>query len=191
MGSCSSGGKSGATGAVHTDPEMENFISKYRVRIIGDKLGADNYITKHPEDAEYLRSHKQEIIDYIKSKEIAEKKRIEARKAKIQSIKGLKEIEAAESAWYRYDEQSSQFIYKGGYGKAPEKPSVTMNEMYKKYPRAAAYREAEKWENSSNYTKSAFGREAKEQIINGKSYKTAIAKMKKDWKEYTEKHLWD
>lgn len=72
------------------------------------------------------------------------------------------------------------------------RPEYNLDEMYKKYPVAAAYLKAEKEEYSSNYTFSAIGKKAKDAIIeNPQNYKEIIAKMEKEINDYLEERMWD
>lgn len=171
---------------------IKETVKKYNIRI-KDKtmLACDPIISKNKEAVEFVKRYKTEIIDFIN----AEKERIATekaeRQAKIDAIEGLKEIEAYENAWIKYRADFNKFIENDGIGNCPTKPEITPEELCTKYPRASAYRKAEAYENASNYRKSAIGKEAKEDIINGKPFTEVINDMEKKWKAYCEEHIWD
>ena len=76
----------------------------------------------------------------------------------------------------------------------PSKPSVTPEDieaMRKKYPRAAAYREAEERSLSSHYVQAGAYKKALERIINGEDYEKALADAESEWKAYLAEHVWD
>lgn len=173
--------------------EIAEIIKKYNIRISKDgaQLACDKRIMKDAEAVEFVKSHKAEIIAYIKNEEDAKRRAAEERKAKIAAIEGLEEIRDARAdlaAWH--EEFNASFNDVGGLGVRP-KPEYDFDALNAQYPRAAAYLAAEAFEYAANYAKSAAGKKAKERIINGEDYKQAIADMEAEWKEHCEKHIWD
>ena len=63
--------------------------------------------------------------------------------------------------------------------------NIDIKALKSKYPRAAAYIEAENFASSSNHKKSNLGKNAQNEIRQGKSYKKAIKEMKDEWAKYT------
>lgn len=171
---------------------IRDTVKKYNIRI-KDKtmLACDPIIGKNKEAVEFVKKHKAEIIDFIntETERIATEKA--ERQAKIDAIEGLKEIEECSNAWIKYRADFNSFIANDAIGTCPTKPEITPEELCAKYPRASAYRKAEAYENASNYRKSAIGKEAKEDIINGKPFIEVIDDMEKKWEEYCEEHIWD
>ena len=102
--------------------------------------------------------------------------------AKIEAIEGLKEIENATIIWNNYS-RSLENNFDNEYASSilPTPPKVTVDELKKKYPRAAAYILAESWVISNNYKKADAGRKALERIINGDDYKQVIKDMKDEF----------
>lgn len=172
---------------------MKKIIAKYNIRIGGDgtQLEVEKRIVKNPEDLAFVKSHKQEIIAFIKAEEEAKQRAFEERQAKIKAIDGLEEIRAALAdveAWH--SEFEASFSDVGGLGVRP-KPQYDFDALYAKYPRAAAYLKAESFEYASHYAKSAAGKKAKDRIINGEDHSKVIAEMESEWKAYCDNHLWD
>ena len=171
---------------------IRDTVKKYNIRVKDETmLACDPIIGKNKDAVEFVKKHKAEIIDFInaKTERIAAEKA--ERQAKIDAIEGLKEIEAYENAWIKYRADFNKFIENDAIGTCPTKPNKTMEELYNRYPRAKAYKTAEDYEYASNYRKSAIGKEAKEDIINGKPFTDVIDEMEKKWKEYCEEHIWD
>lgn len=172
---------------------MKDIIKKYRIRISGDgtQLACEKTLAKNPEDMEFVKEHKQEIIAYIKAEAEAQKREYYERKAKIAAIEGLTEIRDARAdiaAWH--DEFNASFNDVGGLGVRP-KPEYDFAALDAKYPRAAAYLKAEAFEYASNYAKSAAGKKAKERIINGEDHDAVIADMENEWHAHCEEHIFD
>ena len=163
---------------------IEEIIKKYNIISLGTQLAMDPKIKNNMDDLTFAKEHKQDIIDFIsqKSKE---------RQAKIDAIEGLKEIEDAVSDLAKWNREfAASFNDVGGLGVRP-KPDYDLEEMNRKYPRAAAYRKAEAYEYASHYYKATLGEQAKEKIINGEDYTAVIADMEQKWHDYTEAHIFD
>jgi hypothetical protein len=69
--------------------------------------------------------------------------------------------------------------------KSPKAPANDIEKECEKYPIAAAYLKAERFESASNYMKSAAGRKAKNKIMQGVDPEQAIADMHKEWGDHT------
>lgn len=141
---------------------------------------------------EEVKERKQEIIEYLTAKREAEKRAIEERQEKINSIPGLKEIENALNDIELWQEEfSKSFDDVGGLGVRP-KPIYDFDELYEKYPIAKAYLDAEKYAIKTNYELSHIGKKALERIIyHQDEYQEAIQDMEADIKAFTDKHMWD
>lgn len=98
------------------------------------------------------------------------------------NVKGYDQLSSAISASRLEYQKQSKSIAAGERLYTAKDTGVAS--LTKKYPRAAAYIEAEGYANASNYIKSAFGREAMTDIRMGKPYKKAISDMKKKWTKY-------
>lgn len=174
--------------------KFENFIKRYGIRIIGENLGAEKHIAKHPEDVAFLKSNKQEIIAYIREKEEASRKAYDEFCTKVEAIEGLKEIKTARYSWYDWCKRFSE-SFDGEYavgGMGIEKPVYTeyvLNALYKKYPRATAYLKAESWKNSTHWFKSKLGEEATHRIAEGEDYSKIITEMETKWAEYRAENI--
>ena len=109
--------------------------------------------------------------------------------AKIEGLKEIRDCENAWANWYREfnrrmeDENLSSFI--------PASPKVKVEDLKKKYPRAAAYLKAEYAWYSNNYEISAIGKRARKRILDGEDYKIVMADMEKENKEFVNRHIWD
>ena len=78
-----------------------------------------------------------------------------------------------------------------GNGRIHSYKEINVTELETQYPVAAAYIRAEGYEMASNYSKSAAGRKAKEEIASGNDYKTAIIKMETEWKATVTENMWN
>lgn len=171
---------------------MKEIIKKYNLKVVDDdKLSAHPSLRKQKDDEDFVKSHKQEIIDFIKAEEAATKKAAEERKAKIDAIQGLKELQAAIYERQKYSYEFSRFIEHDGIGKPPVKPTADIEALKAAYPRAAAYIKADNFTDAAHYAKSSAGRKAKERIINGDDPDIVIADMENEWKSYCDEHIWD
>lgn len=174
--------------------KFDELIKKYNIRIVGENLGADKAIAKHPEDVRLLKENKQAIINHIKSKAEAKKQEYLAYKASVEAIEGLKEIETAMyswSEWNRRFRKSFDGEYAAG-GMEIESPTYTeavIKSLKEKYPRATAFLKAESWSNASHYYKSRLGEDAKHRIAAGEDYKKVISEIETKWEEYRAENI--
>ena len=134
---------------------------------------------------------KPEIIEILTNDADAQRKTAAERQAKIDAIPGLSEIRAAMAdlaAWRAEFERS--FDECGGLGVRP-RPQYDMDALYKAYPSAAAYLEAEAMANASHYAKAAAGQRALERIINGEDAAAALSDARAEWGAHATAHMWD
>ena len=103
---------------------------------------------------------------------------IEERKAKIAAIEGLDEIRAAITNRFAYFQAKMRF--ERGEIEFEDVPVYNPGEvdaLEKKYPRAAAYLETERWISSQNIIKVRLGSRAMEKILNGEDPEAVIQEM--------------
>lgn len=105
---------------------------------------------------------------------------IEERKAKVAAIEGLSEIRAAYKRWFDYHQAKTRFE-RGeiDFEDMPAYRPGEIQELEKKYPRAAAYREAERWISTENPIKVRLGSRAVEKILNGEDPFAVLDEMSK------------
>lgn len=164
----------------------------HRVRIEGsDRFFLDRSITENQEHLDFVRSHKAEIVDYLKEQEEIKKHEVEEQQAKLNALEGLRELEDAKDAWESYYYWYNRFIERGAEGKAPQKPEANLKELIQKYPRTNAYLNAEAFSFASNYHKAAIGRKAAKRILNGEDYQQVITDMEQEWKDYCNETVCD
>lgn len=171
----------------------EQMISKYNIRLTDDKqhIAADKVIAKNQSDAEYVRHHKDEILQILLEREAEAEKKAQAYREKHNAIEGLEELEKAIVDWNTYNRSMSRYIERDCTGKAPVKPSNTVDELSGKYPRAAAYIKADQWSLSTHFFKATCGDKAKCRILDGDNYKEAIDDMEAAWAQYVNEHAFD
>lgn len=172
---------------------IKDMISKYGIKIHKDgvHLAMSQFVTKNPEDKDYIISHKTEIMDYLKAEAEAKQKAAEERQAKISAIEGLDLLKKTINAWAIYHDEFNRFIENDAIGKPPVKPTADIEALKAAYPRAAAYIKADNFTDAAHYAKSSAGRKAKERIINGDDPDIVIADMENEWKSYCDEHIWD
>lgn len=104
---------------------------------------------------------------------------IEERRAKVAAIEGLAEIRAATAAWVNYHQAKARF--ENGEIDFEDVPAYNPNELIdlkKKYPRAAAYLEAEQWIYSQDPVKVRLAARALEKIISGEDPEAVLDEMR-------------
>ena len=140
---------------------------------------------------ETIRDHKEAILAVLNKKFDDARRAEEERQKKIDGIEGLKTLQSALNDMENWrDEFHKSFEDVGGLGVHP-KPQYDIEELKRRYPRAAAYLLLESWMYSDHDVKSNAGRNAREKIINGEDYNAAIQAMKAEWKQYTQEHMMD
>ena len=171
----------------------KEIIKKYNIFLSddGERIGTYHMdAVKKDGMLDTLKSLKPEIISTLKADKEAAEKAAGERRAKIEAIEGLKELEAAREAVREYHDKFIDAMDSGD-GLFPPTPKVNIDDLSAKYPRANAYLTAESWSMSENYIKASAGEKALERIIDGENHETAIAEMKREWDEYCKAHMWD
>lgn len=170
----------------------QELIEKYRISRHREKLwvGNGDAVTQDG-SLDEIKARKSEIIAFLEQIEAEQKRVAEERRAKINAIEGLKELQNAIHEAEAYQIAFSKFIENDGIGECPVKPSADIDALKQTYPAAAAYVLAESWYYSSHYVKSAAGKSALEQIINGEDCTAVIKSMQNNWSAYCEEHIWD
>lgn len=105
---------------------------------------------------------------------------IEERKAKDPAIEGLAELRAAKKNRSNYF--VAKMMFERGeidFEAVPVYRSGEVQELEKKYPRAAAYLEAERWISTGNPVKVRLGSRAMEKILDGEDPEAVIQEMSK------------
>lgn len=116
----------------------------------------------------------EENIVYMTDEQIAE------RKAKVAAIEGLAEIRAAIVASIKYHQAKTRF--ENGdidFEDVPKHNTNEISDLRKKYPRAAAYLEAERWICTKNPVKVRLGSRAMEKILDGEDPFAVLDEMSK------------
>lgn len=105
---------------------------------------------------------------------------VEDLREKVNAIEGVAEIKAAIRAWSNYHqakmelERGDRFIED-----MPAYNPDELSDLRKKYPRAAAFLEAERWVSSGNPIEVRLGSRAMEKILNGEDYTAVLEDMKR------------
>jgi len=168
---------------VEIEPGLENINPYICVSVDGDALRTALAQKPMPEINRVIRT----VVDLRLEKMAADEAKL------LCNAPGLKELEAAYNDIERYHREFDAMMEnESNDGINPPKP-ITANpqELAKKYPIAAAYLKAERWELASHYAKSSAGKRAKEKIANGEDYNAALAEMEQEWSEHTRAHAWD
>ena len=136
----------------------------------------------------HIKNNKTLIINEIKKIKAEE----EQRKANIEAIEGLRELQQAinDELNYRY-EWNRRMEDEALSSISPKKPIVSVAELKKRFPRAAAYVKAENWTQSNNSGKRQAGKKALERIIAGENHEQVLADMEAEWSEYAKERMWD
>ena len=175
----------------------QEMIQRYKIALKIDEHGqpTGNLVVSRADKAALaaIKAAKPEIVAALLAQREAGLRAEQERRAKIDAIPGLREIEAARIdlvSWKLEFDASFDGENGGGVGVSP-KPKYDMDAMYAKYTRAKAYLDAQEFAASENDAKSAAGQKALEAIINGGNYEQAIHTMNSEWSAYCESHLWD
>ena len=108
-------------------------------------------------------------------------------------IDGLSELQGAINAWMQYGAALEVMMddeYNDGVC-PPRKPAVSITALRAKYPRAAAYIDAQTYADADHYAKAAAGRTAMQAILAGEDYTAAMATMQASWSAHCDAHVWD
>lgn len=175
----------------------QELIERYKIALKIDEHGqpTGNLFVYRADKAALaaIKAAKPEIVAALLAQREAGLRAEQERRAKIDAIPGLREIEAARTDlvnWKLEFDASFDGENGGGVGIRP-KPKYDMDAMYAKYPRAKAYLDAADFAASENDAKSAAGMKALEAIINGEDYERAVSTMDAEWKAHVADHLWD
>lgn len=178
----------------------EELIKKYRICLSCPDINGkpdgrlhvwDGDVAKKNGDFEKIVAAKADILAVLIAEYNAEEAARQERQAKTNSILGLAEMQAAYDdieKWRAEFDKSFDDI--GGFG-VRQKPQYDFKAMREQYPRAAAYLDAEEYCLSFHSAKSAAGEKALDAIINGEDYVAALERMRKEWRDYCEKNIWD
>ena len=175
----------------------QELIERYKIALKIDEHGqpTGNLFAYRADKAALaaIKAAKPEIVAALLAQREAGLRAEQERRAKIDAIPGLREIEAARTDlvnWKLEFDASFDGENGGGVGIRP-KPKYDMDAMYAKYPRAKAYLDAADFAASENDAKSVAGMKALEAIINGEDYERAVSTMDAEWKAHVADHLWD
>lgn len=105
---------------------------------------------------------------------------VEELQAKVDAIEGVAELKAAYRARYDYFQAKAEL--ERGDRDIEDMPVYNwkeLNALEKKYPRAVAFLEAERWATSSEPIKARLGSKACQRIIDGEDYTTVLEDMKR------------
>lgn len=170
---------------------------KIKIREFVEKYEAgcnDGYHIRYRKPSEYTIDEIKAYVAENKQSIIAEIKKIESEKEANRpenKIDGYKEIKELKNQWYIYNEELNKMLDDGMPCMHTKRPEIKVEDLYEKYPVAAAYIKAENWEMSPNYAKSGAGRRAKKRIIDGEDHKAVIDNMEAEWSAHCEKNMWD
>ena len=174
---------------------VAELVWEFRVERRGDKIGTF-YPPSDPqrlaEFSEQMKALKPEIMQYLIDQENGKARAAKERQERIDAIPGLAELKNAIGDLGKWTEEFERNLERGdsGVGLRP-RPQYDIDAMRTKYPRAAAFLEAEKMAYSPHYVKSAAGQKALDRIINGEDYAQALADAKAEWNAYLQEHIWD
>lgn len=174
--------------------KLEEIIKKYDIRYMNGNVCMEERCMKRAEKdgmLDTIKELKGETIAYFKNKEEREAQEAKEREEKIRAIEGLAEIESCRMAWSEWRAEFNDMMETGSSFMNTPRPSMEVKELRKKYPRADAYLTALAEANKTNYEMSDIGSKAVERIINGEDYTQVLSDMKKDMKEFLDRHIWD
>lgn len=184
-------GSSSASSSMIAGMSVAAFVHKYGIVAIGDRVGAQNRSILKDGNVQAMRDNKEKIKLYLKNESNKKSSSEAARTKKINGISGLNKLERVKSDWESYNSAVSNSIESGSGRISAKKPAETVASVAKKYPRAASYMKARSYAYASNYVKSELGKEAMTAIENGKSHKTAVLEMEREWAKYVDKRKFD
>ena len=173
----------------------EEMVKKYDIVDYGDGriMMRNHYAVKKDNAMGEIKAMKSEIMAYLRAKAAETAAKKEMREAKIAAIDGLDEIKNAIYDMQAYHKAFNRMMddeYNDGVN-PPQKPQADIKFLEARYPRAAAYIQAENMSYAANDVKASAGKRAMECIINGGDYTAALADANKEWSDYCDKHLFD
>ena len=139
-----------------------------------------------------IKARKPEIFAELMARYEAKERAYAEKQAKIDAIKGLKEMRENEYAQLRWQYEFNRCMEDENASSCPPTcPKDRSAELAEMYPRAAAYLKSERDANSANYEISAIGKQAMEKILNGEDHNKVLAEMQKEHEEFVSRHMWD
>lgn len=157
---------------------VNELIQKYNLTILeqNGKRGVRADRNPSSSDKKEIISNMADIISELDRRDLEKKKAYEEHQKKIDAIEGLREIEDAIEA---INQRRNSFVraWESGESAYQSMPNIDVGALKAKYPRAAAYLEAEDYSMSSYYVKAAAGHRAVERILNGEDYETVLKDM--------------
>ena len=184
------------------DTAIAEFLNRYKpvIRIINgqEMLSIDKWHVPHDRKAQeelasLIRQNKPAIIAFIKKQQETAAQAKRDRRARIDSIPGLKEIREASAQYARYQEELRRVVNGDGTATPPKEPFDIshLTELREQHPLADTYLKAKEMESKSNYELSAIGREVMDAIADGADNDEAVALMNKLSDDYNARHQWD
>lgn len=174
---------------------VAELIDRYTIGLFKDgKIWAQGVKKGDMDAMKVIKARKPEIMAELVAREEAKERAWAEWKAKVDAIEGLTEIREAQDKleqWHMDFAASFEGPEAcGGFGVGP-RPNVDIDALKARYPRAAAYLQAQSWRNSSNYEKAEAGRVAEEKIVAGEDFAAAIAEMEQRWSDFCTGKAWD
>lgn len=170
---------------------IDEIIKGNKIVVFGDVLRVvpDK---DHPDEIDWIREHKAEIMQYIAEKERIAREAAEIRQKKIDAIPGLNELRDAHNDLEDWNREFEMSFENGCGGLGVRKmPEYDFDALNSRYPVAAAFLKAEAYKLCLNDAKSAAGKKAIERIINGEDVAVVIADMEREWDAHVMAHVWD
>ena len=138
------------------------------------------------ETLDFIRAEKPGILAYLQEAKVLEKRR----NAALASMEGIDEIRKAVYAIRNFHRQFNDAMDNEDY-RPIKRPDIDLDALYKKYPIAKAYLDAEAFSLSENFAKSKIGKDAMNRILDGENHEKVISDMDAAWSEYVNRHAFD
>lgn len=138
------------------------------------------------ETLDFIRAEKSGILAYLQEAKVLEKRR----NAALASMEGIDEIRKAVYAIRNFHRQFNDAMDNEDY-RPIKRPDIDLDALYKKYPIAKAYLDAEAFGLSENFAKSKIGKDAMNRILDGENHENVISDMNAEWSEYVNRHAFD
>ena len=138
------------------------------------------------ETLDFIRAEKPGILAYLQEAKVLEKRR----NAALASMEGIDEIRKAVYAIRNFHRQFNDAMDNEDY-RPIKRPDIDLDALYKKYPIAKAYLDAEAFCLSENFAKSKIGKDAMNRILDGENHENVISDMNDEWSEYVNQHAFD
>ena len=115
---------------------------------------------------------------------LAERTKIAELVAQSVTIEGMDELRAIRKVRSDYRAAFNHWREDGCEGNPPAAPAVAITDIAAKYPRAAAFVEAEDFSRGADDTVCTMCRKAMEKILRGEDYTKAIEEMHREWNNW-------